>query len=95
VIGQSPLLDEGEALDFAVLLDAALVPSGSPAADGEDADLFADWDHARGHGLGFFRFDPTECATRRVDLRGPTDLDPGPLPMEEAPDDVEALHLRF
>jgi hypothetical protein len=64
-----------------------------------DAELepFFDWDSVRGDGRGFFRTDPRECASRRVDLRGPTDLDPGPLPMDEAPEDVtaSAWHLTF
>lgn len=68
-------------------------------ADGADEELeaFEDWDVVRGHGRGFFHGDARECASRRVDLRGPTDLDPGPLPMEEAPPDVtgSAWHLTF
>ena len=51
-----------------------------------DLEPFLNWDARRGDGRGLFLSDPTECASRRVDLRGPTDLDPGPLPMEEAPD---------
>src|SRR5262245_20109456 len=65
----------------------------------EDDELepFQDWDLERGHGRGFFHSDPRECATRRVDLRGPTDLDPGPLPMEEPPAELSASvrHLSF
>jgi hypothetical protein len=64
-----------------------------------DAELepFFDWDSLRCDGRGFFRSDPRECASRRIDLRGPTDLDPGPLPMEEAPDEItaSAWHLSF
>ncbi|MEQ1571620.1 MAG: hypothetical protein ABMA64_38685 [Myxococcota bacterium] len=64
-----------------------------------DADLepFYDWDSLRCAGRGYFATDPLECASRRIDLRGPTDLDPGPLPMEEAPDDItaSAWHLSF
>lgn len=61
----------------------------------EDGDLepFLDWDARRGHGQGFFRQDEHECRSRRVDLRGPTDHDPGPLPMEEAPEDLAAPRL--
>lgn len=63
--------------------------------DPEDAELdleaFLDWDRIRGDGRGFFSSDPHECATRRVDLRGPTDLDPGPLPMEEGPVELGPL----
>lgn len=73
----------------------AIAAEGTPAfADVPDVDEelepFQDWDVLRGHGLGFFHSDPRECATRRVDLRGPTDLDPGPLPMDEAPPEVTA-----
>jgi len=62
-----------------------------------DAEIepFFDWDAIRGHGAGFFCGDEHECRSRRVDLRGPTDLDPGPLPMEEAPEDITARHLIF
>lgn len=62
-----------------------------------DLEAFLDWDVVRGHGRGYFRSDAHECATRRVDLRGPTDLDPGPLPMEEAPigADVAGMLLMF
>jgi hypothetical protein len=49
---------------------------------------FLNWDLRRGDGRGYFLSDRTECASRRVDLRGPTDLDPGPLPMEEATDEA-------
>lgn len=54
-----------------------------------DVEPFLDWDTDRGHGTGFFCGDERECRSRRVDLRGPTDLDPGPLPMEEAPDEKQ------
>jgi hypothetical protein len=60
-----------------------------PAGD-DELEAFEDWDAVRGHGRGFFSSDAHERATRRLDLRGPTDLDPGPLAMEEAPPDVTA-----
>ena len=69
-----------------------------PEVIGADADVepFLDWDANRGHGAGFFCGDAHECRSRRIDLRGPTDLDPGPLPMEEAPDvPADAHHLSF
>jgi hypothetical protein len=68
-----------------------------PEIPPEDADVepFLDWDATRGHGAGFFCGDAHECRSRRIDLRGPTDLDPGPLPMEEAPEDVPARLLLF
>lgn len=93
-------------VDEDVLLEVARVMSCSPLhrpagfvegwdVEIEDWDLepFLDWDHRRGHGQGFFRQDEHECRSRRIDLRGPTDLDPGPLPMEEAPEDITARHL--
>ncbi|HHO54597.1 MAG TPA: hypothetical protein ENK18_27910 [Deltaproteobacteria bacterium] len=62
-------------------------------AEEPELELFMDWDNDRGHGRGAYTQDGDECRSRRVDLRGPTDADPGPLPMEEAPDDVTAQHL--
>jgi hypothetical protein len=59
----------------------------------DEIEPFFDWDAWRGHGAGYFRQDADECRTRRVDLRAPTDEDPGPLPMEEAPEDITAKHL--
>lgn len=53
-----------------------------------EASLFADQAALRGVD-GFYAEDAAECASRRVDLRGPTDHDPGPIPMEEAPPDLE------
>jgi hypothetical protein len=91
-----------------LLAQVARILCGTPLSPGfvERWDLpqvdpelepFLDWDSLRGDGRGFFRSDPRECATRRVDLRGPTDLDPGPLPMEEAPAEItaSARHLTF
>jgi len=66
-----------------------------PEIELDDAEIepFFDWDAWRGHGRGYFRQDAEECRTRRIDLRAPTDEDPGPLPMEEAPEDITAKHL--
>lgn len=68
--------------------DTTATATDGVAEDDDDLEAFLDWDIVRGHGRGYFRSDARECATRRVDLRGPTDLDPGPLPMEEAPADA-------
>jgi len=78
-------------------MSAGFVQRGDlPEVDSE-LEPFFDWDSVRGDGRGFFRSDPRECASRRVELRGPTDLDPGPLPMDEAPEDItaSAWHLTF
>lgn len=62
----------------------------------DEFEAFLDWDQIRGDGRGFFSGDRHECATRRIDLRGPTDLDPGPLPMEEWPsDEVDSSSSSF
>ena len=60
----------------------------------DEVELFDDWDGHRGHGVGHYSGDADECRSRRIDLRGPTDLDPGPLPMDEPTDeDVDVLEL--
>lgn len=64
----------------------------------EDEELFGDHD-IRTTDRGFYAHPREECRSRRVDLRGPADRDPGPLAMEpaEALDDEadEVVHLRF
>lgn len=59
----------------------------------EELSLFTDWDFLWQRGRGLYAQDDAECRSRRVDLRGPHDGDPGPLPMEEAPEDITAKHL--
>ena len=59
----------------------------------EELSLFTDWDFLWGRGRGMYAQDDAECRSRRIDLRGPHDGDPGPLPMEEAPEDITAKHL--
>ena len=62
-------------------------------ASDPDEELFSD--HQRGRGSGFFQFGEEERASRRVDLRTPSD-DPGePIPMEEASVVADAIELRF
>lgn len=63
------------------------------SAEEPELELFMDWDDDRGHGWGGYTQDDDECRSRRIDLRGPTDEDPGPLPMEEAPSDITGEHL--
>jgi hypothetical protein len=75
----------------------SFVHGGDRPLDGEELEFepFFDWDQLRGDGRGFFSSDRHECASRRVDLRGPTDLDPGPLPMEEGSSEERAQRLVF
>lgn len=93
-------IEEDILLEVARLLGASPVrlPAGfvdGPDIEVEDAELelFLNWDCLRGHGRGSYAQDDAECRSRRIDLRGPTDLDPGPLPMEEAPEDITGTHL--
>jgi hypothetical protein len=72
-----------------------VAPVCEPVVHDPELEPFQDWDAVRGRGAGFFRSDADECASRRVDLRGPTDVDPGPLPMDEAPEDEQAERLQF
>jgi hypothetical protein len=46
------------------------------------AVLFEDH-NPRSLGWGYFCHDADERRSRRLDMRGPTDLDPGPLAMSE------------
>ncbi|MEQ1506336.1 MAG: hypothetical protein ABMB14_29160 [Myxococcota bacterium] len=91
-------LDDGLLAELAMILcrsrGPGFVDGGDRLVPEPELEPFLDWD-IRGLGLGYFRTDPGECATRRVDLRGPTDLDPGPLPMEEAPDPADGELLAF
>ena len=67
-----------------------------PGVDVDDeSSLFADHDAIAGRGWGYFRFDEEECRSRRLDMRTPLDFDPGPIPMEEAEPDAEAVTLEF
>lgn len=61
----------------------------------EDEALFADHDRWLGRGDGYFAEDPIELATRRLDMRGPLDRDPGPIEMEEADDERGGVVLDF
>lgn len=75
----------------ALLRPPAFIDGEGP--DGEDS-LFADY-RARDTDLGYFSYDEAERRSRRVDLRGPTDRDPGPLQMEEADEAAAAIELSF
>lgn len=73
---------------------------GPDDAVSEEDELFGDHD-VRATDRGFYAQPWEECRTRRVDLRGPADRDPGPLEMEPADeleddeDTEEVVHLRF
>jgi len=60
-----------------------------------DEDLFGDFDAERGRGRGAYVFDEAEAASRRVDLTGCGDPDPGPIALEEAPPGLDATVLEF
>lgn len=67
-----------------------------PEVDPDDElSLFRDWDACRGGGAGFFCQDEAERRSRRLDMRGPLDLERGPIEMEEAPEDLPGVCLRF
>lgn len=61
----------------------------------DDQSLFADHEPLFKHVRGFFNYDQRELRTRRLDMRGPLDLDPGPIEMEEADPGAEAIQLDF
>lgn len=65
-------------------------------ADGdEDEDLFGDHTYRSGT-RGVYAHAEEECRSRRVDLRGPTDHDPGPIDMDDGADSsAQAVVLRF
>lgn len=73
---------------------------GPPLEDDEDEEraLFGDHD-LRATDRGLFIHPEEECRSRRVDLRGPTDRDPGPLETEparhRAPEEGRAIVLEF
>lgn len=67
-----------------------------PGQPDDELSLFADYDTAvRAAGGGYYSEDADECASRRLDMRGPLDFDPGPVEMEEAPAEVEGVWLEF
>ena len=66
----------------------------SPDAEDELA-LFADHDARNPRGSGFFSYGEDERRSRRLDMRGPLDHDPGPIPMDEGAAGEPAIELRF
>lgn len=53
--------------------------------DDEELVWFLDYDRIGGY--GFFSQPESECRSRRLDMRGPLDLDKGPIEMEESVSD--------
>lgn len=74
--------------------DTDSVDRDADEADDEGA-LFADHDAVTPRGRGFFSYGEDERRSRRLDMRGPLDLDPGPIPMEEGRPGEQAIELRF
>jgi len=72
---------------------------GHPGSTGheleDDLALFADHDAPAPRGSGFFSYGEEERRSRRLDMRGPLDHDPGPIPMDEGPPGEAAIELRF
>lgn len=69
-----------------------------PPDEEEDEELALFGDHdLRASDRGTWVQPEEECRSRRVDLRGPTDRDPGPLAMEpaEEEDDPQPIELDF
>lgn len=67
-----------------------------PADEDEDewTTLFQDH-NARDAHLGYYRHPDREARSRRLDMRGPTDFDPGPIAMQEPEGDDSSVILRF
>lgn len=59
----------------------------------DELSLFRDHDMRR-YANGYFRYGDAECRSRRLDMRGPLDEDPGPLAMPEG-DAPGAVRLSF
>ena len=53
-----------------------------PKCDDDELALFLDYDLYGKY--GFFSQPESECRSRRLDMRGPLDLDKGPIEMEES-----------
>jgi hypothetical protein len=107
-VGRTAIIRLGQQLDDATLRAVAVVfsrPYGrefgyvdEPEDDPDDPlalSLFDDHDDDRGRGRGFYAQDEQERASRRVDLRGPLDLDVEPIEMEEGAPEVRAIVLGF
>ena len=71
-------------------------PDDSPQyGEDEELALFRDYSQ-RCHVRGFYSQDEMERRSRRIDLRGPTDHDPGPIEMTEADaEDPRGIMMRF
>ena len=66
-----------------------------PEAPMDDWELLFQDHDPRLLGWGYFSHDEEERRSRRLDMRGPTDVDPGPLPMAEPEDEDSCVVLEF
>ncbi len=85
IMSESPLHREpcfpGELEEFASVDNEELIPF-------DDVN-------SRCAALGYFSADERERRSRRIDLRGPTDWDPGPIEMAEGASEDAAIVLNF
>jgi hypothetical protein len=96
-----------ERLDARVVLKIAGEMPGSSLyrhprfLKGPATPLESSWDSLFAHhdprslGWGYFCPDAAERRSRRLDMRGPTDVDPGPLAMNDAEEGEPAVVLHF
>lgn len=77
------------------LPDLVFEPADPLPHGDDDLALFEDHDRVGGLGPGVFWHDAEECRSRRLDMRGPLDLDRGPLEMEEDDGYHPGIRLSF
>ena len=107
-MGRTAIIRLGQQINDATLRAVAVVFSRpyardpgfveQPADDPNDPlglSLFDDHEDDRGAGRGFYAQDERERQSRRVDLRGPLDLDQEPIEMEEGVPDRRTIVLGF
>ncbi len=66
-----------------------------PDGQGDEWDLLFEHHDPRSLGWGYFCHDEDERRSRRLDMRGPTDVDPGPIAMSEPEGDDSCVILVF
>jgi hypothetical protein len=95
-IDTSDLVDPVTRRTLAAILTRPLRRRTDAGPDEVDEELAWFFDHDSRPTGGFFAQPKEECRTRRLDMRGPLDLEKGPIEMEEAPPDADgACLLRF